>query len=427
MRRRLFSKPLRVAFVLGLALATTAFGQEIDPFYLGLLRSGESAIERQEPARAARDLEVACFGLLDAPEKLASGLALLIVAQGALGDADGVRESFDRLSDLHDRFGTRAADTLSEARFAALQEVLLGYLPSATLSVSQFAELVQERQRQELVGLPPRERESRLQALIAEDPTVLDWSLMLSELRLSTGDPRGALSVLDRIVVDEPQLVPARCLRLKAGAADERCTSVSEDSDQCPEPELDERELRQALLCLEDLGDLEGALSLLSRSDPGVGSSPKISKIARRLESSTTAIQAEALAESRGDADRESMERAREALLTATDPAVLENELESFRRVAERHPDDVAYQRLAGELAYRSSQWPLAAEYLGRAVSGGVSEPDVLFYLSISLYESGDVDSAGTYLRRALPGLQSSPFVEDYAERILGDRRSEGS
>ena len=77
-------------------------------------------------------------------------------------------------------------------------------------------------------------------------------------------------------------------------------------------------------------------------------------------------------------------------------------------------------QRLAGEVAYRVSRWSDAVSYLRRGGGPPDSEPELLFYLAVSLFESGDRSEAAAVLRRSLPNLQRSPYVDAYARKILG-------
>lgn len=425
---RLIGRSLAPGILLCLILlAQPLCAEEIDSFYLGLLRSGESALSRQDHARAAGDLEVACFGLLDSPERLAAGLGLLLIAQGGLNDAEAVRATFDRLIDLDERFEARAEVFLSADQQSTLESTLLDYLPSEILGAGPYGHLVVERQRQMLGALAPKEREQRLIGLVAAEPGFVDWQLMLAAAQLSKGDSRSALSTLDRLVERFPLVEEGRCQRLTASALEKRCATIADDVRFCPVSPLNEKELREALLCLESGADLASARMLISRSDPAALASPRVRKLEDRLAALELASQTPETEEVQADDDLESMQKARLALIDATDAAVLENELAAFGAVADRHPNDPAYQQLAGELAYRSSQWRLAAEYLGRAVGAGVLEPDTLFYLAISLYESGDATAAGPILRQALPGLQNSDFVEEYSRLILGDDHASDS
>jgi uncharacterized protein HemY len=87
--------------------------------------------------------------------------------------------------------------------------------------------------------------------------------------------------------------------------------------------------------------------------------------------------------------------------------------------VADAHPEARDAQLAAGEAAYRTSRWREAAGYLRRG-EPAEDRPEILFYLAVALYESGDAPGAATALRRSLPRLQRTPYVEAYARRILG-------
>lgn len=100
------SLPLALA-VLALVAAPLVAAErpvEPEPFYLDLERSAEVALARGEAAVAARKLRLACFGLLDFPERLGACLVRLGVAQGEAGDRAGFEETFERLDALEGRF-----------------------------------------------------------------------------------------------------------------------------------------------------------------------------------------------------------------------------------------------------------------------------------------------------------------------------------
>jgi hypothetical protein len=40
--------------------------------------------------------------------------------------------------------------------------------------------------------------------------------------------------------------------------------------------------------------------------------------------------------------------------------------------------------------------------------------------MAVSLYESGDAAGAATVLKRALPNLKRTPYVDSYTRKILG-------
>ncbi|MFL6194435.1 MAG: tetratricopeptide repeat protein [Thermoanaerobaculia bacterium] len=121
------------------------------------------------------------------------------------------------------------------------------------------------------------------------------------------------------------------------------------------------------------------------------------------------------------DAERQKLERARSALTQHGAPKdVLRDAFQAAREVADAHPDSREAQHLAAEAAYRISRWPDAATYFRRGGDPGDGEPERLFYQAVSLFESGDPAGAAASLRRALPGLKRTPYVESYMKKILG-------
>jgi len=119
------------------------------------------------------------------------------------------------------------------------------------------------------------------------------------------------------------------------------------------------------------------------------------------------------------DAEKGKLEAVRKQLGETGKAKELRQAFQWAQEVADAHPDSVAAQRLAGEAAYRVSRWSDAAAYLQRGGGLPDSEPELLFYLAVSLYESGDATAAAAALRRSLPNLQRSPYVDAYARKIL--------
>jgi tetratricopeptide (TPR) repeat protein len=120
------------------------------------------------------------------------------------------------------------------------------------------------------------------------------------------------------------------------------------------------------------------------------------------------------------DEEKAKLESVRKALGETGKGKELRQVFQTAREVADAHPESADAQRLAGEAAYRVSRWSDAASYLRRGGGPPDSEPELLFYLAVSLYESGDAPGAAAALRRSLPNLQRSPYVDAYARKILG-------
>jgi hypothetical protein len=98
----------------------------------------------------------------------------------------------------------------------------------------------------------------------------------------------------------------------------------------------------------------------------------------------------------------------------------LREAFESAREIADAHPESVEAQHLAAEAAYRISRWEDSARYFKRGGEPGADQPELQFYMAVALFESGDVQGAATILKRSLPNLQRTPYVDAYARKILG-------
>ncbi|HEY4561826.1 MAG TPA: hypothetical protein VIJ36_02550, partial [Thermoanaerobaculia bacterium] len=120
------------------------------------------------------------------------------------------------------------------------------------------------------------------------------------------------------------------------------------------------------------------------------------------------------------DAERKKLDQARQLLAEQRPPKELRQAFELARSVADAHPGSKEAQHLAAEGAYRISRWSDATTYFRRGGDPGDGEPERLFYLAVSLYESGDAPGAAAALKRALPNLKRTPYVESYIKKILG-------
>ena len=121
------------------------------------------------------------------------------------------------------------------------------------------------------------------------------------------------------------------------------------------------------------------------------------------------------------DAERQKMAEARRLLGSEGKITELRQAFETARQVADAHPESTEAQHLAAESAYRISRWNDSASYFKRGGEPAADQPELLFYMAVSLYESGDRPAAATVLRRCLPNLQRTSYVEGYARKILGE------
>ena len=119
--------------------------------------------------------------------------------------------------------------------------------------------------------------------------------------------------------------------------------------------------------------------------------------------------------------ERALLDRARELMAAARTRAELEEPFRLAREVADAYPAFRTAQYLAAEIAYRGARWQDAVTYFRRGGDPADGNPMLLFYMAVSLYESGEREAAADALRRALPRIEQTPFVRSSRDRILGD------
>ena len=302
-----------------LLLAAAAAQAAVDPFYQGLLRDGQHAFDRKEYGTAARDLQLACFGMLDDPRPLADCLSRLALAQDAGGDVEGFRDTFRRLTEVEDRFKGYSQGELAPELRAALEARLAARIPAATLAAAPAFRSTQGRK-----------------------PAPAGTAGTTGTARTTTGGTAA------------PKEAPAGPAPAKPSAP-------------APTPA------------------------------PAAPAPPALT-----------------------DAERQKLAQARELLGDQRTSKELRQAFDLARAVADAHPESREAQLMAAEGAYRISRWKDAALYFRRGGDPGDGEPERLFYMAVSLYESGDAAAAATLLKRSLPNLKRTPYVDAYARKILG-------
>lgn len=302
---------MKKSAVLLLLLAAAPAAAVVDPFYQGLLRDGIHAYDRKDYAASARDLRLACFGMLDEPEPLVDCLARLALAQDRLEDVQAFSDTFQRLVDLEDRFKAYSQGELPPELRTALEARVAARIPAATLE-----------------GIPAfRSLAARKPAPAAVAPAV--------EKRPAASPPK----------------------------------TVAAPAEPAPAP----------------------------------------------------ATEPEAPAAGPSESERRALIRARLILSEQKpDKGELEEAYRISREVADAHTDLKEAQHLAAEAAYRLRRWNDALKYFRNGGDPGEGQPDRLFYLAVTLFESGDKTAAAAAMKRALPNLQRTPYVDSYSQKILG-------
>lgn len=232
--------------------------QEPDPFYLDLERSAELALARGDAPTAVRRLRVACFGMLDRPERLAACLVRLAAAQGQAGDRAGFLATFDRLDGIEERFGAYRAAPLEPGERDAFERQLAAWIEPALLA-----------------GRPAFSG-AGWRAALAE-----------AEAALDRGEPGPALSRLEGIPLEIEQ-GRAWCLRGEAFARFGRCDAARAAFSAC-HPEREPRFAAPALACLVELGHTGEAQALAERLAPEARAAREVRRQLERVPARTPA------------------------------------------------------------------------------------------------------------------------------------------
>jgi len=339
MRSKLLLLPIPILL---LAVASPSLAA-VDPFYLSLLRDGQLAFDRKDFAIAARNLHLACFGMLEEPRPLADCLARLALAQDRAEDLDGFRDTFQRLVEVEDRFNAYSQGGVAPELRAVLEPRLAARLPAATLeSVPAFRPLVAKK---------PDPKKPEVKTPEVKTPETVTAP---KQTETAPGKPEAA-----EVVVKKPDAPPA---------------AVAKNPVPAPPP------------------------------------APAVKPAETRPAESKPVTEAE----------RKKMDQARQLLSQERPAKELRQAFQLAREVADAHPDAREPQHLAAEAAYRISRWSDAAAYFRRGGDPGDAEPERLFYMAVSLQESGDTAGAAAALKRALPNLRRTPYVDSYAKKILG-------
>jgi predicted Zn-dependent protease len=429
-----------------LCASVPAAAQEIDPFYSGLLRDGAYAYDRGEFAAATRDLRLACFGYLEQPVLLTGCLIRLGAAQAKAADADGFAETFRRVVELEEHFGGyRQAEVPAEVR-AAFEERTAAAMPAATLAqVPVFAGLALGKIEAQLAALPVKQRRKELEARVQKEPQTALWHVLLAEVDLAEGQAAPALERARRAATLAPQDPRALCVRGLALARAERCAEAVADLQPCARSRRETPYAAALLGCWAAAGDWRGADELVRALPPEVARDRQIAGLAQRVQKGLAAARPPAGAKQTPASPRETtapakptaapapqvplaegLERVRRLLATGVQDELREG-LTLARELADANPGSREAQHLAGEAAYRSARWQDAASYFKRGGDPGDARPELLFYLAVALYESGERDAAASALERSLPNLERTPYVDAYAKRILRSRTSGGT
>jgi tetratricopeptide (TPR) repeat protein len=416
--RRSHSRALLVAAAVLLLAAHLAFAA--DPFYMRQLREGSDDFNRRDWQNAIRHLRVACFGLLDEPLLLADGLTRLALAQGAGGDLEGVRVTFQRLVEIEERFGAYGKADIAPDSRKALEDLFVATIPEPTLRTTPaFARLVPSPQ-QRVAALPPKQRRTELERLLRQEPGEPAWPVMLAELELEEGNAKRAFEAAEQAVALAPGNPSALRIHGLSAAAGKRWSTAYADLSTLGTATSDASVAAALLESLLELGRSAEAVELYARLPESIRLQPGVAALAERFLQRGSPPGAAAATSAAVAAPAPSLD---EDLARSRDLVGLGKVGEAYavaRVAADANPGSVEAQHAAAELAYRNGRWAESRAYFERGGMPGDDQPLRQFYYAVVLIETGDREAAATVLKRCLPHIRRTDYVKRYEAKILG-------
>ncbi len=449
-----------VAWLGSLAFPRPAAAAEIDPFYLSLYSDGIQAFERSDFTNAERWLQLACFGLLDEPKTLGACITRLAIAQGRNGDAEGFRESFRRLTEVETGFSGYTQADLPNAVREAFEQQAAARISEGMLAASPaFARLRSQQEAVRIEALPLRARRDEIQKRIVAEPKNATWRILLGRLEVAEGNPAEALAAARIALTLSPAEPRALCVRGLAQARLGACAEALPDLAGCGETTQFATAAAARLGCLIDRQSWPEARGFVATLPPALRDDRDLSRLMRQVpedggaatpapaprQGTTAAVAPDPPSQSTSPltpapaaipsparpappeptaAEVEQLTKARALLGAEASNRDLKRARDLAKPLADAHRDWRDAQLLMAEAAYRNSRWGEAANYFRRGGDPGDDRPELLFYFAVSLFESGDRREAATILKRSLPNLQPSPFIDEYTRKILREEDS---
>lgn len=396
--------------VVALVLASTA-GKGVetpDPFYLRLLEEGRRLLEQGQAEESARILRLACFGLLEAPDRLAACWLELGSARAALKDREGLLEVLRKLEEIEERFRVLSAGGVPVARQTELLDQMVNLLGfEALIRSTHFGYWALERARVELQAVASERQERELSRRLDSDPENPVWKILAAEREVSSGKAAEA----DRWLASMPASWAGgyvACLRAGSAALQGRC--------QPPELDLCPRKMRTVALwsaeirCWLATGRREEARACWQQVPSELKAQEGWGELRDQMEGLDPRTREEP-----GSVWIAEFRRRVTAAQTAQELSQLGEELEGSER-PELSERDLALLR--GEVAYRAARWGECTRWYRTVGLETIREPALRFYAAVCLYESGEREEARKMVSEGLEGLARTPFIESYLKKI---------
>jgi hypothetical protein len=409
------------------ALAAVAAAD--DSFYDARLASGKQAYVEKRMPDAAVDLRIAAFGFLERPALLSETLVWLTLAESASGRQEQLRWALTRFIEVETRFHPYKQLQIDPASRTAFQKVLLATLPADTIaSIPTLSDLIPPS--------PRRGPEAREAAKPAAPPAVDVIPADRKNVPAQRG--RGAAAPQPKASAQPPatvQKVPAAPATTQAAgpivpAAQPAATTASSSSNSAPAraqttaPAPAQKSTPppapvQAPAQTPAQAPGQASTPIIPAAQPAAPSpspAPSAPSTSSAAQTTTALPSVVPRGDSEGSAsDADSIEKAKDLLgRNKNDEA-----FSLLRELVGRAPSRTARKYLL-HAATRTHNWQTAAAQIPLVQPFKTGEEVTMFYAAVALYQTGKTAEARPLLEKSLPGINPSPYVDSYKQKIMG-------
>lgn len=425
-----------------------------DDFYEQQLRIGKADAQTNQLARAADELRVAAFGLMQQPALLQEALARLAVVESAMGQTEELQKTIDRFILIEQRFAPYQTVQLEAPVRAKFEELVVKQIPKPTLqSIPTLARLA-NYELQKIAELPTAQRIAAYESRAQREPKNVQWPVALTREAAARDNAGDVIRWGTRTLELEPANRDVRPLLVHARASRRECREAlammpSIDPQQNPDVYADQaycyaqmdrfREAETALAKVPDKlrnrSDVKLAAQLVGRANDAArraSTSPAIASARPVMPSSTQMQTQPQSSQARPPA---TVPQASSASPTTPQPKPADaldvsrklvrdgkfaDAVRQLRPALQTDPDNRALKLALLEASVLARDWRTAASQVPVVTPLAPGEELYMFYASVALYETGRRDEAKLFMERARPRMVSSPMVDYYLRAVLG-------
>jgi len=421
-----------VIAVVGLVLLLSSPAFATDDFYEQQLRAGKNDFLNNRVARAADELRIAAFGLLENPPLLQEALVRLALAQEMLGETSEFGRTLDRFIEVEQKFAPYRSLQLEPQIKSAFEKLLSTSVPRQTLASIPGLAPIANYELHKIAELPEEKRLPAYKAGAAREPNNAEWPLAVAREYAAKNNDREVVRWATKAMEVDPKNIEAAALLARTRAASRDCREaivLLTEAVTKAHPEL----FADEAVCLVQVGRFKEAQAAMANVPPSLRQRADVTKAAQAI-SKALPSSAAATAPAAPPTAPAASPTIQPASVASTSPAEVLDishrlihdgkfaDAESRLRAAvDANPASRPLRLALLEAAVLAKDWQTAASQLPSIMPLETGEELYMFYSSVALYETGQKEQARPLMERARARMVPSPLVNYYLKTILGE------